>query len=338
MSTATQEPTTDQALYIVRDFNASRKLVWDAWSKPEMMSKWWGPKRYTAPVVKIDFRVGGKYHNVMRAPDGKEFWSTGTYKEISPMDRIVVTDSFADEEGNVVSSDYYGMHDMPLEMLVTLEFFEIEPNKTRMKLTHVGVPEGKLRDMTASGWNESFDKLAAAVDPDYKLTPAVDFPKVANSDTFKLDLPNDLDIVISREFNAPQQLLWDCWAKPEHVKNWWGLHGSELKICDIDLRVGGAWRYVFAGEEPVHGFNGIFKAIEKPAKLEKTFIYEPMPNFPSLVFVTFEDLGNGRTRMKEITRHETKMGRDGHVQSGMEYGSRQSLDRLEFLLSQQTEA
>jgi hypothetical protein len=60
-----------------------------------------------------------------------------------------------------------------------------------------------------------------------------------------------------------------------------------------------------------------------------------MPNFPSMVFVTFEDLGNNRTRMTEITRHETKMGRDGHVQSGMEYGSRQSLDRLEFLVSQQ---
>lgn len=254
------------------------------------------------------------------------------------MDRIVVTDSFADADGNVVSSDYYGMHDMPLEMLVTLEFFELEANKTRMKLTHVGVPEGKLRDMTASGWNESFDKLAASVDPEYQHMPAVDFPKVANSDTFKLDLPNDLDIRISREFNAPRNLIWDCWTKPEHVKNWWGLHGSELKVCEIDLAIGGRWRYVIAGQGTEHGFNGVFTAIDKPEKLDHTQIYEPMPNFPSMVLVSFEDLGNNRTRMTEITRHETKMGRDGHVQSGMEYGSRQSLDRLEFLLSQESEA
>lgn len=338
MSTATLEPTTQQDLHIVRDFNAPRQLVWDAWTKPEHMMKWWGPKNFTAPVAKIDLRVGGKYHNCMRGPDGKDYWGTGTYKEITPIERLVYTDSFADAEGNVVPSDHYGMPGMPLEMVVTVELFELEPKKTRMKLTHSGMPEGIHRDMAAAGWMESFDKLAASVDPEFTLEPPVNFPKVANSDTFKLNLPNDTDIEISREFNAPRNLVWDCWTKPEHVKNWWGMHGSELKVCDIDLRIGGRWRYVLAGHGAEHGFSGEFTAIDQPAKLDHTQIYEPMPNFPCMVFVKFEDLGNGKTRMTEVTRHETQMGRDGHVQSGMEYGSRQSLDRLEYLLSQQSEA
>lgn len=338
MSTETLEPSTTQAIHIVRDFNAPRQLVWDAWTKPEHVMQWWGPKNFTSPAAKTDLRVGGKYHFCMRSPDGKDFWVTGTYKEVSPIDRLVYTDSFSDAEGNVVSSEHYGMPGIPLELEVKVELFEIDAKKTRMHLTHSGMPEGTLRDMTAQGWGEMFDKLAASVDPEFKLEPAVDFPPVANSDTFKLDLPNDLDIRISREFNAPRNLIWDCWTKPEHVKNWWGLHGSELKVCEIDLSIGGRWRYVIAGQGTEHGFNGVFTAIDKPEKLDHTQIYEPMPNFPCMVLVTFEDLGNNRTRMTEITRHETKMGRDGHVQSGMEYGSRQSLDRLEYLLTQQQEA
>ncbi|HLA42852.1 MAG TPA: SRPBCC domain-containing protein [Aggregatilineales bacterium] len=155
--------TTQQELVITRIFDAPRELVWKAWTEPEHMMRWWGPENFTSPVCKIDLRVGGKYLNCMKSPEGQEFWSTGVYREIVPMERIVFTDSFADEHGNVVSAAHYGMEgDIPLEMLVTVTF-EDHDGKTRMTLKHVGFPVGEMSDMAEAGWNQSFDKLAATL-------------------------------------------------------------------------------------------------------------------------------------------------------------------------------
>src|SRR5688500_147272 len=87
-------------LVITRVRDAPRERVWEAWTDPEQMKKWWGPKDFTAPTVEIDLQEGGKYLNCMRSPDGQDFWSTGVYREIVPMEKLVITDSFADEQGN----------------------------------------------------------------------------------------------------------------------------------------------------------------------------------------------------------------------------------------------
>jgi uncharacterized protein YndB with AHSA1/START domain len=150
-------------LTITRIFDAPRELVWKAWTEPERFKRWWGPKDFTAPFCTIDFRVGGVYLNCMRWPDGKDYWSTGVYREIVPMERIVYTDSFADEKGNVVPATHYGMSaDIPLEMLVTVTFEE-QKGKTKMTLRHAGFPAGTMSDMANAGWNQSFDKLAESL-------------------------------------------------------------------------------------------------------------------------------------------------------------------------------
>ena len=151
---------SEQNLLITRTFDAQRELVWKAWTDPERVKRWWGPKGFTAPFCKIDLRVGGVYLNCMRSPDGKDYWSTGVYREIVKPERIVCTDSFADEKGNVVPATHYGMSaDFPLEMLVTVTFEERE-GKTKLTLIHVGIPTGADQDGARQGWNESFDKLA----------------------------------------------------------------------------------------------------------------------------------------------------------------------------------
>lgn len=147
-------------LVITRVFDAPRKLVWKAWSDPVHLMRWWGPKNFTCPACKIDFRIGGKYHSCMKSAEGQEYWSTGIYKEIIPLERIVCTDSFADEKGNVVPASYYGMagDDWPLEFTVRLTFEDLG-KKTKMTLTHTGFPVGDMKEMAGTGWNESFDKL-----------------------------------------------------------------------------------------------------------------------------------------------------------------------------------
>jgi len=150
----------EQALVIERIFDAPRELVWKAWAEPEHFMRWYGPKGFTTPVCKIDFRVGGVWLNCMRSPDGWEMWSTGTFREIVPLERIVTTASSADEKGNVVPYSHYGMPaNIPLEMLSTVTFEERE-GKTKMTLRHEGMPTGEMMDGAGAGWNQSFDKLA----------------------------------------------------------------------------------------------------------------------------------------------------------------------------------
>ncbi len=155
-----QHKGNGRSITIMRVFDAPRERVWQRWTDPEQYLCWLGPKDYTACFAKIDLHVGGKYLNCMRGPDGKEYWSTGIYKEIIEPNRFVCTDSFADEHGNIVPATYYGMEsEMPAELEVEVTLEDIG-GKTRMTLEHCGFPEGEMAELTRQGWNESFDKLA----------------------------------------------------------------------------------------------------------------------------------------------------------------------------------
>jgi uncharacterized protein YndB with AHSA1/START domain len=149
-----------QNITITRVFDAPRELVWQRWTDPDQFMCWWGPKDYTSPYAKIDLRVGGRYLSCMRGPDGKDIWATGVYKEIVEKNRIVYTDTFADEHGNIVPASYYDMDaDIPLEMEVEVTFEDIG-GKTKMTLEHCGLLMGEMAELTRAGWSQSFDKLA----------------------------------------------------------------------------------------------------------------------------------------------------------------------------------
>lgn len=154
---------TKKELVVVHNFNAPRELVWEAWTNPEKVKQWWGPNDFTCPHAEINLRKGGTYLNCMRSSDGKEYWSTGTYKEINAPQKLVCTDSFSDPEGNVVPASYYGFEEaFPLVMRIELLLDEIN-TKTRMTLIHSGIPKGEMRKQAKIGWRESFDKLERIV-------------------------------------------------------------------------------------------------------------------------------------------------------------------------------
>jgi uncharacterized protein YndB with AHSA1/START domain len=156
----TRAIATEHDIVIERTVNAPRDLVWKAWTDPDLLQRWWGPKTFTAPFWELDLRVGGVYRYCMRAPDGKDYWGGGVYREIDPLRRIVATDTFTDAQGKVVPASYYGMtEDVPLELLVTVTFEE-HKGKTLFTLRHSGMPAGAGRDGARQGWNEALDKLA----------------------------------------------------------------------------------------------------------------------------------------------------------------------------------
>lgn len=155
--------TMPREVVITRTFDAPRALVWKAWTDPDHFARWWGPKGYTALVMKMNLQVGGAHLWCMRAPDGQDSWTVGTYQEIVPMERIVYIESFADGDGNPVPPSHYGFEgDWPPTMLVTVTFEEAA-GKTAMTLRHAGMPAGEIIELATAGWNESFDKLAESL-------------------------------------------------------------------------------------------------------------------------------------------------------------------------------
>jgi uncharacterized protein YndB with AHSA1/START domain len=167
---ATQNTTAanaaDQEFVITRVFDAPRELVWKAWTDPERMKHWWGPKGFKAIASKMDLRPGGTYHYGLRAPDGSTMWGKFVYREIVRPERIVLVSSFSDEAGNVTR------HPMaptwPRQMLSTFLFAEQDGGTAvTVKWSPLDADETERATFQSGhssmqqGWTGTMDQLAA---------------------------------------------------------------------------------------------------------------------------------------------------------------------------------
>ncbi|MDO8187479.1 SRPBCC family protein [Conexibacter sp. JD483] len=151
----------------------------------------------------------------------------------------------------------------------------------------------------------------------------------SSSGTATVTLPSDTQILIVREFDAPVPLVWKAWTTPELVRRWWAGERGEVTLAEIDFRVGGGWRYVMVAHGDFEvAFNGVYQEIAEHERIVNTEIFEGMADARSLVTNSFVDLGD-RTRMEMLIDHDSKEARDGHINSGMEGGMQESMDRLE---------
>jgi uncharacterized protein YndB with AHSA1/START domain len=155
---------------------------------------------------------------------------------------------------------------------------------------------------------------------------------VASSGTATVELPTDEQIRITREFDAPKELVYKAWTVPELVKRWWSGQKGEVTLAEIDLRVGGVWRYVMvAGEGFEVAFHGEYREILPNERIVSTEIYE-IPDQgdspPTLNTATFTEV-DGRTTLEILVECPTKELRDTIIDSGMESGMQQSMDALE---------
>lgn len=153
--------------------------------------------------------------------------------------------------------------------------------------------------------------------------------------TATVSLPSDREILITRVFDAPAALVWEAMTRPEHVRRWWGWETSPLVVCDIDLRVGGSWRYVSREPDGTEfGWHGTYKELDGPHRLVSTEVFEGFPDAGSVNTMTLTER-DGTTTLTTMVLHESNEYRDGHINSGMEGGMQHSFNRLEDLLSQQ---
>ena len=146
-------------------------------------------------------------------------------------------------------------------------------------------------------------------------------------------LPTDTQILITREFDAPRHLVYRAWTTPELVRRWWHAQRGEMTVAEIDLRVGGHWRYAMMahGEFEV-AFHGEFREVVPDERIVRTEIYEAFPEAPALSTETFTE-ADGRTVLTILVEHERREHRDAHVQSGMEDGLQDALDLVEEIIA-----
>lgn len=151
--------TNDKEIIITREFSAPRQLVWDVWTKPEHVAKWFGPKGFTTRVDELNFTVGGRSAYVMIGPDGTEYPSHGIFKEIVPIEKIVTTDEFGDGFEEIESMKNV---DLPEILTQTYLFDDLgERTKLTIIVDHPTVEDRKKHEAMGviEGWNSSLDKI-----------------------------------------------------------------------------------------------------------------------------------------------------------------------------------
>jgi len=158
-----------------------------------------------------------------------------------------------------------------------------------------------------------------------------------NGTTARTDVvaePGRHDVVITRVFDAPRDLVYRVVTDPEQVPHWWGPEGGRTVVDEMDVRPGGRWRYVDTDDDGnEYAFHGIYHQVTPPECLVYTFEFEGMPGHVMMETITFEDLGDGRTRLVDLGVFQSVEDRDGMVASGMESGARESMDRLAAVLA-----
>lgn len=316
---------------ITRTFDAPRELVFKAWTDAERLARWWGPKEFTWVSGKVDLRPGGMFHYCMRSPNGQEMWGKFVYREVAKPERIVFVNSFSDEKGGTVRAPFNA--NWPLEILNTLTLTE---NEGRTKLTLRGYPTGATEaerktfeeafKSMEQGFGGTFDQLAGY------LRKTSEEARVPRKTSFIAEAGKPT-IVMKRVFDAPRKLVFEAWTNPEHVSRWMlGPSGWTMPVCEIDLRPGGAWHFVWQhskGEKME--MRGVYREIVPPERLVATESWGgDWPETVNTLTLAEED---GKTTITQTMLFPSVEARDRAAKSGMEEGVEPSFNRLADVLA-----
>lgn len=242
----------EKTVRIERLFNAPIQLVWEVWTNPLHIEKWWGPKNFTNPTVEFDFKVGGSYRIVMRSPEGVDYPIIGKFLEITPFQSFVISD-LVDEHPDEWVAEVQKMAGVTgdreiLNSKLRVLFEEIDGKTKVVLLTEFA--SNQIRDGFASsgmkeGWSESFEKLETNA------------------------LPKANEIYIEKKMNHSQELIFNTLSNPLTIDLWWGPSGFKTTTKSMDFRIGGKWIFTMVGPDGTIYPNVIeYKEIRKFDYLE----------------------------------------------------------------------
>lgn len=240
----------EREIVITRVFDAPRELVWEAWTDPQHVGKWWGPNGFTTTTHAMELRVGGAWRFNMHGPDGVDYPNQIDYIEIARPERLVYN------HGS-------GEPDDPGQFHVTVTFAE-QGSQTKVTMQSVFASAAE-RDRVVKehkaieGGNQTLARLAEYLPKLAKKNNAINPPATATADR---------EIVISRLLDAPREMVWDAWTDPRQVVEWWGPRGFTTTIHEMDVRPGGVWRHTMHGPDGTDYPNkSVFKEVVKPERI-----------------------------------------------------------------------
>jgi uncharacterized protein YndB with AHSA1/START domain len=217
---AQRNPTTvsapsDREIVVCREFDAPVALVWSAWTKPEHLAKWWGPKGFTTTIEDFDLKPGGHFKQTMHGPDGTNYPNLSVFREIVPEQRIVYSHGGGREDGGGAHFD------------ATWTFEALAKNRTRVTGRSVFATredrDRVVREFNAiEGGRQTLARLAQHV--------------------ARLGSDGD-ELVIVRDVAAPVARVWRAWTNVDELRRWWGPKGFRVTHAELDLRVGGTFHY-----------------------------------------------------------------------------------------------
>lgn len=303
-------------LRLHRVYAAPVAAVWEAWTDPAQVVKWWGPRGYTITHHDADLRAGGQWRFTMHGPDGKDYPNVTKYLEVEPRARLVY--------------DHGSTDDAPPMFRVTATFTE-EAGGTRldfqMRFASPEVARQSAEFIKRAGGESTWDRLAEHLD----------------------DARGYRRFYLNRSFDAPIERLYELWTKPEHLASWLAPTGSTMEFFRADIRPGGSSFYVMRNEHFVMYGRAEYRELEPPKRLvytqqfcdehEQPSRHPLAPTWPSTMLTTvrFAVEGPNRTRVTvqwepyeaDATEVETFVG----GRAGMTQGWTGSLDKLEATLA-----
>src|SRR5438552_17922551 len=157
----------------------------------------------------------------------------------------------------------------------------------------------------------------------------------ASESKTKVTLPADPEILITRQFDAPRDLVFKAMTDPDPIGRWWGPRNYETVVDKMDVRPGGTWRFIHRQADGTEfAFRGEYREVVPPERIVQTFEFEPMAGHISVDTLTLEDIGDGRTRVRVRSVFASKEDRDAVLSSGMESGANETYDRLAEILAE----
>lgn len=305
---------------ITRVYDAPVKAVWDAWTDPDQVGQWWGPRGFTITTHSRELNTGGHWHYTMHGPDGVDYINKTKYLEVVPGTKLVYDHGGNDEQ-------------KPL-FRVTVTFSE-QNGKTlmdmRMALETAEAAEQSRKFIKQAGGNATWDRLAEYLEK-----------SSSSKDVF----------YINRTFDAPIEKMFEMWTNPDHFSKWLAPTGFEMHFMRSDIKAGGTTFYCMAGNGGIKMYGKAhYLEVERPTRLVYTQQFcdenenitrHPMaPTWPEtmLTMVTFAEEGPEQTRVTvrwecvgDVTEEELATFIQGR--SGMTIGWTGSFDKLEEYLAQ----
>ena len=294
VKSGSQPDATDREIVTTRVFGAPREIVFMAWTAPEYLIRWWGPKGFTSTFHEIDVRPGGLWRSTMHGPDGKDYPNEWRFDKIEHPKLLVMTH----------------LPKPPFQITVTFEDVGGKTRLTFRQLFESAEECARVKVFAAEANEQFFDKIGAELGR----------------------LSSTREFTFTRTFDAPRKMVFKMWTDSKSLARWWGPKGFTNPVCEADARPGGAIRIDMRGPDGVtYPMKGQFNQIEEPELLVfTTYGFEDEKGVPLLEVlntVTFAESG-GKTTLSLHAKVVKSAPQMVIALAGMEAGWSQSLDKL----------